>query len=172
MKKMMMFLMVSVFFLMGGMTDGVAQKSVVKAEPEPEPRVFQTPTSMLKRPGETAVMEYVINGIKKEVLYFIYVYVQEPEKAPELLYILGTDGVTRYPNPKMQGRMTVSYSSSKQGGFITINNLKAEDTGIYYVAIEVNGTKYFGRGTMLTVNSNPPILNKALAQKVPTSIQK
>lgn len=166
MKKMMMFLMVSVFFLMGGMTEGVAQN----AKNETEPQVFQTPPSMVKRPGETAVMEYVINGIKKEAFYYIYVYVQKPGMAPELLYILGTDGVTRHPNPKMKGRMTVSYSSSKQGGFITINSLNAEDTGIYYVAIEVNGVVYFGQGTMLTVTTASQY--KTAPRKVSSSKQK
>lgn len=50
MKKMMMFLMVSVFFLMGGMTESMAQK----AESKSEPRIVQTPSSILARPGETA----------------------------------------------------------------------------------------------------------------------
>lgn len=140
------------------------------AKNETKPQEVQTPPSMVKRPGETAVMEYVINGINGKDLYYIYVYVQKPGKALELLYVLSTDGVTSNPSREMRGRMTVSYSSSKRGGFITINSLKAEDTGIYYVLIKVNGVEYFGQGTMLTVTT--ALQYKTAPRKASSSKQK
>lgn len=59
MKKMMMFLMVSVFFLMGGMTDGMAQKAENKAEVQ----VVLTPSFISERPGGTVKMTFLLVGV-------------------------------------------------------------------------------------------------------------
>ena len=152
MKKMMMFLMVSVFFLMGGMTDGMAQKT----ESRTGGQVILTPLATVKQIGETALMQYFINGISQRDFYSIYVFVQKPGKSPELLAALDTDGTVRYLNPVMRGRMTVTYYSSSMSGSIRIANLRAEDSGDYYVAL-VNsfGMMYFSNGANLFVTFMP-----------------
>ena len=61
MKKIVMFLIVSVFFLIGGMAEGMAQKARNKTTLEPE--VVQTPSSLAVFPGERATFNFTIKNV-------------------------------------------------------------------------------------------------------------
>ena len=153
MKKIMMLLMVSIFFLMGGMSEGMVQKN----ENQSGIQVFLFPTSILKHPGESVRMTFSINGIGLGDFYLIYVVVQKPGKGLDLLLTIGTDGVIRYRKDEIKDRITAFYSSSNNSGAISISNLLVEDTGDYYVAIgDSNTPLYWSNASRLTVSAEIP----------------
>lgn len=73
MKKIMMLFMVSVFFLMEGMSDSVVRK----VANESQIRVTLSPSSILKRPGESVRMTFATSGIGLGDFYLIYVVVKK-----------------------------------------------------------------------------------------------
>ena len=165
MKKMMMFLMVSVFFLFGGMTDGKAQKA--------ESVKIQTPVSISGKLGGAVQLIFTVNGIVSNNDYLIYIFVQKPGKSPELLLTFLMSGLICYRNPAMDSRITASYDRFGIRGVVTIHNLRFEDEGIYYVAIgDAYYPIYFSNGTELTVTSYLSILNKTATRKVSASTKK
>lgn len=153
MKKIMMLFMVSVFFLMEGMSDSVVRK----VANESQIRVTLSPSSILKRPGESVRMTFATSGIGLGDFYLIYVVVKKPDKALDLLLTIGTDGVIRYRKDEIKDRITASYSSSNNSGAISISNLLVEDTGDYYVAIgDSNTPLYWSNASRLTVSAEIP----------------
>ncbi|MCR9011014.1 immunoglobulin domain-containing protein [Gabonibacter chumensis] len=150
MKKIMMLLMVSVFFLMGGMSDGIAEN----AKNVSNIQVVSSPPYMVAYPGQTVNIEYTISGLNSDS-FWIYIYVQKPGKTPELLFILSSNGRIHFRNPAMSNRITVSYDSSRRRGVIRINWAQPEDTGVYYVAVGTGNQFYWSAGTMLIVDHGP-----------------
>lgn len=153
MKKIMMLFIVSVLFLMGGMSDGVAQK----VANESQIQVTLSPSFILKRPGESVGMTFATSGIGLGDSYLIFIVVQKPGENPKLLLTIGTNGVIYYRNPEMNGRITASYSSSNNSGAISISNLQVEDTGDYYVAIgDANMLICWSNASRLIVSGETP----------------
>uniref|UniRef100_UPI002ED709EC Nanobody nAb7 n=1 Tax=Lama glama TaxID=9844 RepID=UPI002ED709EC len=98
--------------------------------------------------------------------YAIGWFRQSPGKEREGVSCIGGDGTTYYEN-SVKGRFTVSSDKRDNTVYLQMNNLRPEDTAIYFCAADRSKYcvgKYFstpsqydfwGRGTHVTVSSEP-----------------
>ncbi|WP_455508813.1 hypothetical protein [Butyricimonas paravirosa] len=129
MKKMMMFLMVSVFFLMGGMTEGVAQKEGKKSV-EDARNSFGT-----VRQGETVKMVFRFTSeVFSKSSYFALVH-QRPGEAPQFILVLYKSGEIIYSYSSSSGphRISMRIDFSSSAVVVTISSVVLMDEGTYYV---------------------------------------
>nr|7OCY_C Chain C, Nanobody [Vicugna pacos] len=78
-------------------------------------------------------------------------YRQAPGKQRDMVAHIFSDGRTRYAD-SVQGRFTISRDNAKNTVYLQMNNLKPEDTAVYYC----NGffiQDFWGQGTPVTVSA-------------------
>ncbi|CAI5791302.1 M1-specific T cell receptor beta chain-like [Podarcis lilfordi] len=85
---------------------------------------------VLKKPGESHKLTCAVTGfdVNDNIMEWVR---QKPGKGLEWLAEYYTPG-TNYYSPTIQGRFTASADSSNL--YLQMNNLKAEDTAVYYCA--------------------------------------
>nr|7O0S_A Chain A, Nanobody 36Z [Camelidae mixed library]7O3B_A Chain A, Nanobody 36Z [Camelidae mixed library]7O3B_B Chain B, Nanobody 36Z [Camelidae mixed library]7O3B_C Chain C, Nanobody 36Z [Camelidae mixed library] len=82
-------------------------------------------------------------------------YRQAPGKQRDLVADISNDGVTNYAD-SVKDRFTISTNNAKNAVYLQMNNLKPEDTAVYYcnaVAVAGRAFSYWGQGTQVTVSS-------------------
>lgn len=154
MKRMIMFLMASVFFFVGGMTEGMAKEKMKKATQTSVKYVITTPTSILACPEATINITFYIYGLSENDNYSIGIfYRSSADRKMKLLLTLDKQGkLDRAPD--VSKRIMASYYAGSYSGVLTIYNTCTEDTGEYYVMVKGEGlVAFFSDGTMLTVSS-------------------
>uniref|UniRef100_UPI004072B005 Nb261 n=1 Tax=Vicugna pacos TaxID=30538 RepID=UPI004072B005 len=79
-------------------------------------------------------------------------YRQAPGKERELVALLlsSLGGSTEYAD-SVKGRFTMFRDNARNTVYLQMDNLKAEDTAVYYC--NVRWTDYWGQGTQVTVSS-------------------
>ena len=147
MKKIMMLLMVSVFFLMGGMSMGFAQKT----ENESEIQVISSPTFIQVYLGQTARITFSLRGNDLDRRsYVISFWIRRPGQRPIELVRINKEGEILFRHSSAS-RITVSYNKYSKTGTVTISNVISEDEADYFVGVtESMGRWYWSYGTQLT----------------------
>nr|6JU0_H Chain H, Fab heavy chain [Mus musculus]6JU0_I Chain I, Fab heavy chain [Mus musculus]6JU0_J Chain J, Fab heavy chain [Mus musculus]6JU0_K Chain K, Fab heavy chain [Mus musculus] len=80
---------------------------------------------------------------------------QSPERGLEWVAEIRSkaNGLAPYYAESVKGRFTISRDDSKSSVYLQMNNLRSEDTGIYYCTSTLYYFDYWGQGTTLTVSS-------------------
>ena len=148
MKKIVMFLIVSVFFLIGGIAEGMAQKARNKTTLEPE--VVQTPSFVEVFPGERATFCFTIKNVALYDVDLILIFCQKPGQNPRLLLTIDKNGNVRREQG-VSSRISAFLDFSNNGGRLIIDSVQLDDVGDYYVAVVKNGMYYFSNGGRLEI---------------------
>nr|5NBI_H Chain H, Design of antibodies [synthetic construct] len=111
----------------------------------------------LVQPGGSMKISCVTSGFNFSHAWMSWVR-QSPGKGLEWVAEIRnkSDGYTTYYAPSVKGRFTVSRDDSQNMVYLQMNNLRAEDTGIYYCAQSSPYSRamdYWGQGTTVTVSS-------------------
>ena len=146
MKKMMMFLMVSVFFLMGGMTESMAQKEGKNSVED----VIVAPKSVNGYLGQTITISFIMKGVTSNWGAVVLVF-QRPGDLTKNLVVLYRNGDVVYSSNVSNYRLSISADYGKNVITVTIYSIRPEDEGIYYLAAQIGDQIYYSAGTMLTV---------------------
>ncbi|CAI5791299.1 M1-specific T cell receptor beta chain-like [Podarcis lilfordi] len=86
---------------------------------------------ILKKPGESHKLTCAVTGFDVNSYYMDW-FRQKPGKGLEWLVHYYKPGSTDYYSPTIQGRFIATKDSSNF--YLQMNNLKAEDTAVYYCA--------------------------------------
>nr|4QO1_A Chain A, Nb139 Nanobody against the DNA-binding domain of p53 [Lama glama] len=85
---------------------------------------------------------------------------QAPGREREFLAQINWSGTTTYYAESVKDRTTISRDNAKNTVYLEMNNLNADDTGIYFCAAHPQrgwgstlGWTYWGQGTQVTVSS-------------------
>uniref|UniRef100_UPI003753E82C B1E11K Fab A Heavy Chain n=1 Tax=Homo sapiens TaxID=9606 RepID=UPI003753E82C len=78
---------------------------------------------------------------------------QAREKGLEWVANIRHDGSETYYVDSVKGRFTISRDNANNSLFLQMNNLRAEDTAMYYCARGSGGLVHWGHGTLVTVSS-------------------
>nr|7KKZ_H Chain H, Heavy chain of Fab fragment of mouse monoclonal antibody M4H2K1 [Mus musculus]7KLC_H Chain H, M4H2K1 Fab heavy chain [Mus musculus] len=111
----------------------------------------------LVQPGGSMKLSCVASGITFSNSWMSWVR-QSPEKGLEWvaeIRLKAQNYATHYA-ASVKGRFTISRDDSKSSVYLQMNNLRPEDTGIYYCTTPLGGyfdMDYWGQGTSLTVSS-------------------
>nr|6KX0_A Chain A, Fab Fragment-SN-101-Heavy chain [Mus musculus]6KX1_A Chain A, Fab Fragment-SN-101-Heavy chain [Mus musculus] len=107
----------------------------------------------LVQPGGSMKLSCVASGFTFSNYWMNWVR-QSPEKGLEWVaqIRLKSDNYATHYAESVKGRFTISRDDSKSSVYLQMNNLRAEDTGIYYCTGGV--FDYWGQGTTLTVSSS------------------
>ncbi|MBN3312778.1 IGW3 protein, partial [Atractosteus spatula] len=84
-----------------------------------------------KKIGESVKLSCVVSGFGIGDHHKIWVR-QAPGKGLEWLASYRTESFTNYYAPSVQGRFTASIDTSSSTFFLQMNELRAEDTAVYY----------------------------------------
>nr|1SM3_H Chain H, SM3 ANTIBODY [Mus musculus] len=107
----------------------------------------------LVQPGGSMKLSCVASGFTFSNYWMNWVR-QSPEKGLEWvaeIRLKSNNYATHYAE-SVKGRFTISRDDSKSSVYLQMNNLRAEDTGIYYCT-GVGQFAYWGQGTTVTVSS-------------------
>uniref|UniRef100_UPI0030BA2B53 Nanobody F10 n=1 Tax=Vicugna pacos TaxID=30538 RepID=UPI0030BA2B53 len=118
----------------------------------------------LVQPGGSLRLSCAASGFTLDQ-YAIGWFRQAPGKEREgVSCISSRGGATNYAH-SVKGRFTISRDNAKNTVYLQMNSLKPEDTAVYYCAAGVytivtgtgpeDGMDYWGKGTLVTVSSEP-----------------
>ena len=148
-----MLFMVSVFFLMGGMSDGVAQKR----ENGVASKSINFPEYIYARPGETVRMYFQLSS-EHSNWNAIGLCFQRLGNGLKPLVVLFRNGNVLYP-PDMDHRLSISFDSSRNLVTVTLSSVKAEDEGIYYFVVRIGSMwSFWSSGIYLTIITTQPFI--------------
>nr|5ZXV_C Chain C, heavy chain [Homo sapiens]5ZXV_H Chain H, heavy chain [Homo sapiens] len=102
----------------------------------------------LVQPGRSLRLSCAASGFTFSN-YAMYWVRQAPGKGLEWVALISYDISTDYYADSVKGRFTISRDNSKNTIYLQMNNLRTEDTALYYCA----GNDYWGQGTLVTVSS-------------------
>uniref|UniRef100_UPI003D9CBE97 mFab LMT-12, Heavy Chain n=1 Tax=Mus musculus TaxID=10090 RepID=UPI003D9CBE97 len=90
--------------------------------------------------------------------YYMYWVRQAPGKGLEWVSGTSIGGGSTWYADSVKGRFTISRDNAKNTLYLQMNNLKSEDTAVYYCAKDLNSRSYkgmgdWGQGTQVTVSS-------------------
>lgn len=144
MKKIIMLLMVSVFFFAGDVCDGVAQSNR-----NGTPQIISDARGeIVVRAGHTAQWSYALLNL--ENWSYAMLFVQRPGEQPKFIIALDYNGnIYRAYLPNF--RFDISYNDYKNVIYITLSNAQASDEGVYYLVVRKGTMDYFSYGDQLTV---------------------
>nr|pir Ig heavy chain V region (2S1.3) - mouse [Mus musculus] len=105
----------------------------------------------LVQPGGSMKLSCVASGFTFSNYWMNWVR-QSPEKGLEWVaqIRLASDNYATHYAESVKGRFTISRDDSKSSVYLQMDNLRAEDTGIYYCTDEP-AIDYWGQGTLVTV---------------------
>uniref|UniRef100_UPI00387FB20F Nanobody B7 n=1 Tax=Vicugna pacos TaxID=30538 RepID=UPI00387FB20F len=106
----------------------------------------------LVQAGGSLRLSCAVSGIRVNV-NAMYWYRQAPGKQRELVAIITTFGSTNYAD-SAKGRFTISRDNTKNTVYLQMDNLKPEDTAVYYCNAPQFTDRYWGQGTQVTVSSH------------------
>ncbi|MBN3312762.1 HV353 protein, partial [Atractosteus spatula] len=92
----------------------------------------QPASADLKKPGESLKLSCQVSGFQIDSYWKGWIR-QAPGKGLEWLTSYYNEG-NKYYASSVQGRFTASMDTSSSTFFLQMNNLKAEDTAVYYCA--------------------------------------
>nr|4NC0_B Chain B, A26.8 VHH [Lama glama]4NC1_E Chain E, A26.8 VHH [Lama glama]4NC1_F Chain F, A26.8 VHH [Lama glama] len=87
---------------------------------------------------------------------------QAPGAEREFVAVISSTGTSTYYADSVKGRFTISRDNAKVTVYLQMNNLKREDTAVYFCAVNSQRTRlqdpneydYWGQGTQVTVSSH------------------
>nr|AAI08376.1 Igh protein [Mus musculus] len=114
----------------------------------------------LVQPGRSMKLSCVASGFTFSDYWMNWVH-QSPEKGLEWVAQIRNKpyNYVTYYSDSVRGRFTISRDDSKSSVYLQMNNLRAEDTGIYYCTSSntyysyEDYFDYWGQGTTITVSS-------------------
>nr|AAL27654.1 anti-HLA class II antibody F3.3 gamma heavy chain variable region [Mus musculus] len=108
----------------------------------------------LVQPGGSMKLSCVASGFTFSNSWMNWVR-QSPEKGLEWvaeIRLKSNNYATRYAE-SVKGRFTISRDDSKSSVYLQMNNLRSEDTAIYYCTPLSYSFDYWGQGTTVTVST-------------------
>ena len=152
MKKIMMLFMVSVFFLMEGVSNSMAQR----VANNPDIQVI-APAYKQAREGETLTITFtVIGNVLNGKFYLISLWIRRSGDLPKELIRIDSEGRLIFQDISAN-RITVSYNKLSKTGIITITNIQSEDEGEYFISVDYIN-RYWSDGTYLEVTRFHPFI--------------
>uniref|UniRef100_UPI003003A6DA Nanobody (VHH-RD7-04) n=1 Tax=Lama glama TaxID=9844 RepID=UPI003003A6DA len=105
----------------------------------------------LVQPGGSLRLSCVASGFTFKNFYMGWVR-QAPDKGLEWVATINSGGEIQSYADSVKGRFTISRDNAKNTLYLQMNNLRPEDTAVYYCSKQ-SSTPAKGQGTQVTVSS-------------------